>query len=75
MIKVDRSFVSDLAGDSDNIAIVAAIISMAHDLDLKVVAEGVETELQLAFLSNLLCDEMQGICLVARFRRRKPVNF
>ncbi len=60
MIKVDRSFVSDLAGDSDNIAIVAAIISMAHDLDLKVVAEGVETEQQLAFLSNLLCDEMQG---------------
>lgn len=40
MIKVDRSFVSDLAGDSDNIAIVAAIINMAHDLNLKVVAEG-----------------------------------
>ncbi len=60
MIKVDRSFVSDLAGDSDSIAIVAAIISMAHDLDLNVVAEGVESEQQLAFLSNLLCDEMQG---------------
>ncbi|TDJ70100.1 MAG: EAL domain-containing protein [Proteobacteria bacterium] len=60
MIKIDRSFVSDLAGDSDNIAIVAAIISMAHDLDLNVVAEGVESEQQLEFLSNLLCDEMQG---------------
>lgn len=60
MIKVDRSFVSDLAGDSDNIAIVAAIINMAHDLNLNVVAEGVESEQQLEFLSNLLCDEMQG---------------
>ena len=75
MIKVDRSFVSDLAGDSDNIAIVAAIISMAHDLDLKVVAEGVEIEQQLAFLVTCFAMRYRVICLVARSRRRKPVNF
>ena len=60
-VKVDRSFVNDLTADSThNIKIVSAIISMAHDLELKVVAEGVETEQQLAFLNDLRCDEMQG---------------
>ena len=59
-IKIDRSFVSNIAINSDDAAIVRAIISMAHNMQLKVVAEGVETHDQLDFLSGLNCDTVQG---------------
>ncbi|MBI3803246.1 MAG: EAL domain-containing protein [Nitrospirae bacterium] len=59
-LKVDRSFVSDITTDPDDAAITTAIINMAHSLKLKVVAEGVETADQLAFLKSLKCDGMQG---------------
>ncbi|MCG3110934.1 MAG: EAL domain-containing protein [Candidatus Manganitrophus sp. SB1] len=59
-LKVDRSFVSDITTDPDDAAITSAIINMAHSLKLKVVAEGVETAEQLAFLRSLKCDGMQG---------------
>ena len=59
-IKIDRSFVKEISADSDNAAIAMAIISMAHSLRLKVVAEGVESEEQLAFLCRQRCDEAQG---------------
>ena len=59
-LKVDRSFVNDITTDPDDAAITAAIITMAHSLKLKVVAEGVETPAQLAFLRSLKCDGMQG---------------
>ncbi|MTV36480.1 EAL domain-containing protein [Duganella radicis] len=60
IIKIDRSFVQDLPQDSDDAAIVSAIIALAHSLRLEVVAEGVETDQQLAFLSSRSCDLMQG---------------
>ncbi|WP_459705882.1 putative bifunctional diguanylate cyclase/phosphodiesterase [Stutzerimonas marianensis] len=59
-VKIDRSFVSELTQEGEDSAIVRAIIAMVHSLDLKVVAEGVETQAQMDFLKAHGCDEMQG---------------
>jgi EAL domain-containing protein (putative c-di-GMP-specific phosphodiesterase class I) len=59
-IKIDQSFVRDLANDSENTAIVKAIIQMAHSLNLKTIAEGVEDETTLQHLRIHHCDEAQG---------------
>ena len=59
-MKVDRAFVRDLTIDKDDAAIVGAIMAMAESLGLEVVAEGVETSEQLAFLEQKHCQRVQG---------------
>ena len=62
-VKIDRSFIADLPDETRARGIVSAIIAMAHELGLEVVAEGVETEAQLAFLKAAGCDSAQGFYL------------
>ena len=59
-LKIDRSFVADLAHNKSDAAIIQGIISMAHHLNMGVIAEGIETKAQYSFLRRALCDEMQG---------------
>ena len=59
-VKIDRSFVKGIPGDASDSALTAAVINMAHGFDLRVVAEGVETKEQAAYLRERGCDELQG---------------
>jgi diguanylate cyclase (GGDEF)-like protein/PAS domain S-box-containing protein len=59
-LKIDRSFVRDMPGDKDNVAITGAIIDLARNLGITSLAEGVESQAQLQFLRERGCDEMQG---------------
>ncbi len=69
-LKIDGSFVRGISGGGKDAAVVKAITSLAHSLEMKVVAEGVETESQRAFLFQIGCDEMQGYL----FSRPKPAE-
>ena len=62
-LKIDQVFVRDIEMDANNAAIAVAVIAMAGSMDMKVVAEGVETDSQLAFLKDKHCDEVQGFLL------------
>lgn len=68
LLKIDQSFVRDLPSNINDTAICRAIIAMAHSLNLRVLAEGVETEEQMQFLRKENCDEMQG------FLYSKPIS-
>jgi EAL domain-containing protein (putative c-di-GMP-specific phosphodiesterase class I) len=59
-LKIDKSFVCDIGHDPDDAAIVKAVITLGHNLNLKVLAEGVESKQQLDFLRSNRCDEVQG---------------
>jgi EAL domain-containing protein (putative c-di-GMP-specific phosphodiesterase class I) len=59
-LKIDRSFVDGLPEDADDLAIVTAVVTMGHSLGFNVLAEGIETEVQLAALQSLGCDLGQG---------------
>ncbi len=61
-LKIDRSFIAELISRADDASIVKAIVSLAHSLHLKVVAEGVETDEQLHLLKGIGCDQFQGYC-------------
>lgn len=60
VLKIDQSFIRQICSDKDDRAIAAAILSLAHSLQLKVIAEGVETEEQHTLLTEMGCDEIQG---------------
>jgi diguanylate cyclase (GGDEF)-like protein len=62
-LKIDRSFVSALPDDQDDVAIASAVIAMGHSMRMRIVAEGVETARQADFLRELGCDELQGYLL------------
>ena len=59
-LKIDRSFIKDIVTEPDDAAIAQTIVAMAHTLRLEVIAEGVETEAQLALLRRWRCDAYQG---------------
>jgi len=59
-LKIDRAFIMNMTSNSDDQSIVSTIISLAHSLNMRVVAEGVETEEQARLLRLLKCDEIQG---------------
>lgn len=64
-LKIDRSFIRDIVTSPDDRTVVSAIIAMAHRMGIRVVAEGVENEAQMAYLTTLNCDQIQGY-MIAR---------
>jgi EAL domain-containing protein (putative c-di-GMP-specific phosphodiesterase class I) len=60
LLKIDRSFTTELPADADQCAIVSAIVALAHALELQVIAEGVENAEQREFLASCGCDFIQG---------------
>ncbi|HEY4555856.1 MAG TPA: EAL domain-containing protein, partial [Lysobacter sp.] len=74
-LKIDKAFIGDITHDADDEAITSTVIAMAHSLELKVVAEGVETPAQLQFLRDHRCDEIQGYWLTRPLDAQRCVEF
>ena len=74
-LKIDRSFVMDIGHDTDDEAITSAIIAMAHSLNLKVIAEGVENEQQLEFLQRQGCNQYQGYYFSPPVPAEEMINY
>ncbi|HAI30391.1 MAG TPA: GGDEF domain-containing protein, partial [Thalassospira sp.] len=74
-IKIDRSFVRDVTIDTDDAAITRTIIAMGHNLGLKVIAEGVETQEQMNFLRECNCDEVQGFLIATPLPPEEIVQY
>jgi EAL domain-containing protein (putative c-di-GMP-specific phosphodiesterase class I) len=74
-LKIDKSFVRDIDQNKTDAAIATAIIAMGNSLDLKVIAEGVETMGQYAFLKDTLCDEIQGYLISRPIPPDKVADF
>lgn len=72
-IKIDRYFITDLADNLKSQAIVRCIINLAHDLEMRVIAEGVETSPQAEWLQNAGCDRLQGY-LISRPLGAEAIN-
>jgi EAL domain-containing protein (putative c-di-GMP-specific phosphodiesterase class I) len=75
VLKIDRSFVSGLPDDLDDVLLVKAILAMAKGFDLTVVAEGVENQDQLDFLANQGCDLVQGYLLAKPMHEEAYLSF
>ncbi len=75
VLKIDRAFISELPSDRDDVALVEAIVAMAHSLNLEVVAEGVETQQQYTFLQSLGCDQLQGFHFSEALPRQEFINY
>lgn len=75
MLKIDRTFVKGIPNDREDAVIISAIVALAHNLELMVIAEGVETEDQLMFLRSLKCDEMQGFYLGRPVPAKEVIKF
>src|SRR5690554_5509006 len=73
-LKIDKSFIAEVTTDPGSKVIVNTIIAMAHSLELKVIAEGVETEAQLAVLCERGCDQAQGYLFARPLPYREAIN-
>ena len=74
-LKIDRSFIHDLEENSPDMAIVSAVLALGSGLDLRVIAEGVETQYQLDLLSSLNCEQMQGYLFAAPLKALDATKF
>ncbi|PKO47407.1 MAG: hypothetical protein CVU29_03110 [Betaproteobacteria bacterium HGW-Betaproteobacteria-22] len=78
-LKIDKSFIDDVPGDADDETIVAAIVNLAHSLEMECIAEGVETQAQADYLRRLGCEQIQGYLLgkpmtPAQFREKLALH-